>query len=853
MNRTASVGLLVVLTNFLTGTGSTPLRSFSALAPVEEVADEFQRPVGVAVDEAGAVFVSDRKAGTISRILPDGKKTVILTGLKRPGGLALGSDGRLHIAEEGGGRLLRLEPSGALAVLASHVLTPRWPAIAPDGTLYLSAKGWHRADGETRGAQRGEIILRLGNDGTLTRFAEGFAGVQGIAVRGQILYAVAERLPGEAKRPESTLVRLPIEPDGRAGPPEVLVRINVQGLAGVAVDRLGAVFFAAKLRKQGVILKRLPGGRLVAFASGLKAPRGMAFEPEGHLLVAEDEAHPGRLLRFRAPPPPTVIAPGVTNQSPVSVTGQAEPGSLLSAFRVDDFDTEITSTAAGVTAGFTLAIPLLSNFANALAITATGARGFGLTGPAAELSVLHDGQSPGVTILYPPAGAFARGTVTLEARTGDEGSGVTTLSFTLDGRTLGTVANPDPTRSFLTRLPLDTTTLADGTHTLGVTAIDRAGNSASTSQALLVDNAPPDTQITGGPSGETPATTVTFTFTGTDNLTPVANLVFAGRLDGGPFTAFSSATTATFTGLAEGSHTFEVRARDRAGNEDPTPAQRSFTVSGLRVTITEPSDGATVTPGLLLVRGTVEAGGVEVGVVINGIPAAVQGAAFSAIVPVTVETGSLTAVATTVKGPTATHTIAVSVAPPAAVPVALHASPSSGEAPLTVLFSLAGASLPAQVSLDADGDGLTDFSGARLEQQPFIFTQPGTYVSTATMTDAQGSRQTTRAIIQVFDRNVLDGLLQAKWVSLKDSLRRGDIPQALEQIVARSRRRYSEIFTTLAQDLQDVDRILTDLFLVEMRGPEVIYEMVRADDGITRSFEIRFLRDEDGIWRLWIF
>ena len=269
--------------------------------------------------------------------------------------------------------------------------------------------------------------------------------------------------------------------------------------------------------------------------------------------------------------------------------------------------------------------------------------------------------------------------------------------------------------------------------------------------------------------------------------------------------------------------------------------------------ITEPSDGATLAAGQLLVRGTIEAGGVEVGVVINGIPAAVQGAAVLALVPVTVETSSLTAVATTAKGLTATHAIAVSVAPATAFPVALNASPSSGEVPLTVLFSLVGASLPMQVSLDADGDGLTDFSGARLEQQPFTFTQPGVYVSAATMTDAQGTRQTARTVIQVLDRKLLDGLLQAKWSSLKDSLRRGDIPQALEQIAARARRRYGEIFTALAQDLQGVDQILTDLFLSEIRGHEAIYEMVRTDDGIIRSFEIRFLQDDDGIWRLWFF
>ena len=81
---------------------------------------------------------------------------------------------------------------------------------------------------------------------------------------------------------------------------------------------------------------------------------------------------------------------------------------------------------------------------------------------------------------------------------------------------------------------------------------------------VIVDNTAPDTQITSGPSGEVADLSATFTFTGTDNLTPTGSLVFAWRLDGAAFGAFSSATSANLTGLSEGSHTFEVKARDLA-------------------------------------------------------------------------------------------------------------------------------------------------------------------------------------------------------------------------------------------------------------------------------------------------
>ena len=46
------------------------------------------------------------------------------------------------------------------------------------------------------------------------------------------------------------------------------------------------------------------------------------------------------------------------------------------------------------------------------------------------------------------------------------------------------------------------------------------------------------------------------------------------RIDGGAYASCTS--TATYTGLVDGYHIFEVRAIDLAGNIDPTPVSRSF-------------------------------------------------------------------------------------------------------------------------------------------------------------------------------------------------------------------------------------------------------------------------------------
>lgn len=100
------------------------------------------------------------------------------------------------------------------------------------------------------------------------------------------------------------------------------------------------------------------------------------------------------------------------------------------------------------------------------------------------------------------------------------------------------------------------------------------------------DTAPPDTTITAGPSGLTSVDTPTLEFTSTE-----IRSTFQCRLDFGPLAPCSSPyTTAT---LADGAHTFEVAARDTAGNVDPTPAERTFTVDA---TPPAKATGLTATP-----------------------------------------------------------------------------------------------------------------------------------------------------------------------------------------------------------------------------------------------------------------
>ncbi|MFQ5803955.1 MAG: PKD domain-containing protein [Candidatus Methylomirabilales bacterium] len=297
--------------------------------------------------------------------------------------------------------------------------------------------------------------------------------------------------------------------------------------------------------------------------------------------------------------------------------------------------------------------------------------------------------------------------------------------------------------------------------------------------------------------------------------------------------------------LQTGTNTLQVRLTSKPGS------LLTVTITGtVTVTITDPPDGSTVTTNSVLVRGTVEADGEEVGVTVNGFAAAVQGNTFAFLLPVTPGAITITAVATTAAGATASESVEITVATPPTPTLTLHASPASGVAPLTVVFALLGAPVPTAIDLDLDGDGAVDFSGPTLEGQTFIYPQPGLFFPTVTVTDSQGNQFTGSTLVQVDDEAAIDALLQAKWTGMKDALGAGDIPLALTHIAFRSRPRYDEAFRAIEARLPDIDTILTNVTLVEVRNGVATYEATRTDVGVEKLFDIRFVIDEDGIWRI---
>lgn len=657
-------------------------------------------------------------------------------------------------------------------------------------------------------------------------------------------------------------MRIPIRSDGSPGPIEVLVR-GGKYLDTLAVDRFGALFVATAAAAAGgreggaAVLRRLASGDMVGVASGLRSPRGIAFEAAGHLLVAEA----GRLLRFAAPAPPVVTVPAFTNQSPIPMSGRAAPGDLVQAFELADLMSPLAAATADATTGaFTLSVPLAPNAATRLSFASTAAGGLGLTSAPDSHTIVHDDRPPTVVILEPAAGAHVREGVTLRAGGEDDGSGVDSVAFTVDDSGVATVPNPDPAAPLVASLLLDTNSIAEGPHTTGAIAADRASNASSAAQQLVVDRTPPDTHIVSGPSGEIAETTATFTLGASDALSP--SFEFAWRLDEGPWSPFSSMTTVVFEALMPGEHRFEAKARDLAGNEDATPVVQTFAVTVLRVDITDPAPGTVVTTPTVWVRGTVQSGGRDVAITVPlppafgvaAVPGSAEGDTFAVEVPVDADTTEITVVATDGTGATARDTVAITVQiDPGAPSGIFQAFPAGGLAPLVVTFD-AALELGGHLALDLESDGVIDFEGPSVDGLPFVYAQPGVYVASLRVTAEDGRVSTYQTAIEVYDRAAVDARLHAVWTGFTTALQDGDIGRAVRFIHGNRRAAWQEYFGELtAEDLAAEEQLFTTIELVQIGRGGAEYEMLREENGQVYSYPIVFIADVDGRWRLWQF
>jgi hypothetical protein len=167
-----------------------------------------------------------------------------------------------------------------------------------------------------------------------------------------------------------------------------------------------------------------------------------------------------------------------------------------------------------------------------------------------------DSTPPSVSITASPPSITnaTTATVAFNVTDPDDATGSISVACSLDG------AAAMPCTS-----PVSYTSIGEGSHSVLVIATDPAGNTTSSTVNWTVDTSPPLMSITATPPAVTNKTNASFAFTALDpdSDAAAATLATSCSLDGA---ASACASPVSYTGLADGYHSFDVTATDLAGN-----------------------------------------------------------------------------------------------------------------------------------------------------------------------------------------------------------------------------------------------------------------------------------------------
>jgi hypothetical protein len=121
--------------------------------------------------------------------------------------------------------------------------------------------------------------------------------------------------------------------------------------------------------------------------------------------------------------------------------------------------------------------------------------------------------------------------------------------------------------------PLTYPAQPDGAYTFTVEGTDPAGNTSTAQAAFAIDTAAPVTSILSGPSAISSSPSPAFTFAASE-----PGATFQCSLSAGADAFAPCASPAVYTGKADGTYVFKVRATDAAGNTGPV-ASTTFAIA----------------------------------------------------------------------------------------------------------------------------------------------------------------------------------------------------------------------------------------------------------------------------------
>jgi sugar lactone lactonase YvrE len=287
------------------------------------------RPVGVAADAAGNVYIAERFGSRIRKVAPDHTISTFAGGgtggddmpatetlMDTPGGLAAHPDGRILVAHEGGNRVRAVGTDGIIR------------AVAGNGTHYFAGDGGRAVDAQFNLAAG----LAFGPDGNLyiadtdnnrVRKVDAATGVITTVVGNGIEYAGPGRECAMKRRQATERYGC----FGGDGGPAADASLHMPG--GIEFDAAGNLYIAdtwnQRVRKVGTdgIITTIAGNGVSGFTgdgdpatdAALNFPTDVALSDDGTIYVVDTDNH--RIRKLDATGTITTLAGGGPRLDPV--------------------------------------------------------------------------------------------------------------------------------------------------------------------------------------------------------------------------------------------------------------------------------------------------------------------------------------------------------------------------------------------------------------------------------------------------------------------------------------------------------------------------------------------------------
>ena len=275
----------------------------------------------------------------------------------------------------------------------------------------------------------------------------------------------------------------------------------------------------------------------------------------------------------------------------------------------------------------------------------------------------------------------------------------------------------------------------------------------------------------------------------------------------------------------------------------------------LEISITSPGDEDTIHGPAAMVQGAIaNPFGNEVGVTVDGITAMVDGDQFVANhIPLDAGQNVITAIATDSEGNEAEASVSVTAVTDENS-IGILVNPEIGVSPFETTLTVDGSFHVIDPYVWGTGPGSVVISEGEEENRFNVsLTSPGIYLLTAEAADDQGNLHTGSVSVQVLSQEELDAMLRVKFNEMKSALTAGDVDAAVKSFSGASRSMYHQRFSALSSVLDQVAGDMGPIAFVEADGNRAVYDLTTERDGKVYSYQLVFIREEDGIWRIYNF